>query len=118
LLAEKQYAEKSLEGAYNFGPDENSCVSTGKLADLFCGCWGPGASWINQDESGPHEANFLKLDCSKAKAVLGWNPKWDIKTAVEKTVEFAKAASGEDRLACIEGQIREYFGPVENKRAS
>jgi CDP-glucose 4,6-dehydratase len=109
LLAEKQYAEKPVEGAYNFGPDENSCVSTGTLVDLFCECWGLGASWDNQRDNGPHEANFLKLDCSKAKAVLGWKPRWDIKTAVEKTVEFAKAASDEERLACVEGQIVEYF---------
>jgi CDP-glucose 4,6-dehydratase len=109
LLAEKQYAGKSLEGAYNFGPDDNSCVSTGELADLFCGCWGTEASWINQGDSGPHEANFLKLDCSKAKAVLGWRPRWDIKTAVGKAVEFAGAASDAERLACLEGQIKTYF---------
>ncbi|MHB9292365.1 CDP-glucose 4,6-dehydratase [Hollandina sp. SP2] len=113
LLAEKQYAGKSFEGAYNFGPDESSCVSTGKLADLFCTCWGAEASWINQGDSGPHEANFLKLDCSKAKAVLGWRPQWDIKTAVEKAVEFAKADSDEERAACLKEQVQEFF---EDKR--
>jgi CDP-glucose 4,6-dehydratase len=110
LLAEKQWAGKSLAGAYNFGPDDSSCVSTGKLADLFCGCWGPEASWETQSDGGPHEANFLKLDCSKAKAVLGWKPRWDIQTAVEKTVTFARAASDDERLACLEGQIEKYFG--------
>jgi CDP-glucose 4,6-dehydratase len=109
LLAEKQYGDKSFEGAYNFGPGESSCVSTGELAGLFCDCWGPGASWENRSDSGPHEANYLKLDCSRAKAVLGWKPRWDVQTAVEKAVEFAKAASGEERLACLEGQIEEYF---------
>jgi CDP-glucose 4,6-dehydratase len=110
LLAEKQYYDKSYEGAWNFGPDESSCVSTVKLVDLFCSCWGSDASWINQGDAGPHEANFLKLDCSKAKARLRWKPRWDIKTAVEKTVEFAKLLANEKRLACIEGQIWEYFG--------
>jgi CDP-glucose 4,6-dehydratase len=109
LLAEKQYHDMSLAGAYNFGPDEADCVSTGKLAGLFCGCWGPEAVRKTRADSGPHEANFLKLDCAKAKAVLGWKPKWDIKTAVEKTVEFFKAASDEERLVCLEGQIRKYF---------
>jgi CDP-glucose 4,6-dehydratase len=109
LLAEKQCAGKSFEGSYNFGPDESSCVSTGKLVALFCNCWGPEASWETQEDSGPHEANFLKLDCSKAKAALGWKPRWDIKTAVEKTVEFPKAASDRERTVCLEGQIREYF---------
>jgi CDP-glucose 4,6-dehydratase len=109
LLAEKQYIDKSLEGAYNFGPDESGCVSTGKLVDLFCDCWGVEASWIGQGDGGPHEANFLKLDCSKARALLGWKPRWDIKTAVEKTVEFAGAASREERVACVEEQIEDYF---------
>jgi CDP-glucose 4,6-dehydratase len=109
LLAEKQYTDKSFEGAYNFGPGEENCVSTGKLVDLFCGCWGPDASWDNQGDNGPHEASFLKLDCSKAKAMLGWKPRWDIKTAVEKVVEFVKAVSDEERLACIEGQLEAYF---------
>jgi CDP-glucose 4,6-dehydratase len=109
LLAEKQYAGKSLEGAYNFGPDENSCVSTGQLADLFCSAWGWGASWIAQEDRGPHEANFLKLDCSKAKTVLGWKPSWSIKTAVEKTVEFAKNSADKNCGTYVESQIKEYF---------
>jgi CDP-glucose 4,6-dehydratase len=109
LLAEKQYNDKTFEGSYNFGPGEESCVSTGKLAELFCDAWGPGASWRVQEDGGPHEANFLKLDCSKAKTVLGWKPQWDIKTAVEKAVEFAKLPADTERLDCIEGQIKQYF---------
>ena len=111
LLAEKQYNEKQVfEGAYNFGPDDESCVTTGKLAGLFCDAWGSGVSWQIQGDGGPHEANFLKLDCSKAKAVLGWKPHWDIKTAVEKTVEFAKADTDDERRACIDRQINKYYG--------
>jgi CDP-glucose 4,6-dehydratase len=110
LLAEKQYTKKSLEGAYNFGPDDKSCVTTGTLADLFCTAWGKNASWIAESAGGPHEANFLKLDCSRSKSILGWNQEWDIKTAVEKVVEIAKAVSDEERAACIERQIAEYTG--------
>jgi CDP-glucose 4,6-dehydratase len=109
LLAEKQYSDKSLERAYNFGPGDESCITTGTLADLFCTAWGKGASWIERIAAGSHEANFLKLDCSRAKSILGWKPKWDIKTAVEKVVEFAKTETDEERLACVEEQIREYF---------
>jgi CDP-glucose 4,6-dehydratase len=109
LLAEKQYNDKAFEGAYNFGPDDESCVTNEKLVNLFCGAWGDEASWRIQEDGGPHEANFLKLDCSKAKAVLGWKPKWDIKTAVEKTVQFAKANTDNERLTCIDRQIQEYF---------
>jgi len=109
LLAEKQYHNRIIEGAYNFGPDEDSSVSTGDIADLFCSAWGSGAVWRVQGDSGPHEANFLKLDSSKTKAMLGWKPRWDIKTAVEKAVDFAKAATDDERLICINKQIQKYF---------
>jgi CDP-glucose 4,6-dehydratase len=106
LLAEKQYTDKSLEGAYNFGPDDESCVTTGNLAYLFCTAWGKGASWLTESDDGPHEANFLKLDCAKSKSILGWKPEWNIKTAVEKVVEFAKTESDDERLSCVARQIK------------
>jgi len=109
LLAQKQYNDKSIQGAYNFGPDEESCVTTGNLADLFCSAWGSDAAWQEQGDGGPHEAVFLKLDCSKSKAFLGWKPHWDVKIAVEKTVEFARAGSDKERAACVDRQIEEYF---------
>ena len=112
LLAKKQYSDKTLQGAYNFGPDDESCVTTGDLASFFCKAWGDDAAWRVQGDNGPHEANFLKLDCLKAKTVLGWYPQWNIQTAVEKTVEFAKFQSDNERLACIEKQIKEYFGDI------
>lgn len=111
LLAEKQYKDKSLASAYNFGPDDNSCVSTGELADLFCKAWGNGAEWKNVGEANaPHEASFLKLDSTKAKTVLGWKPHWSIRTAVEKTVAWEKTVqSGMSFAAITDKQIREYF---------
>jgi len=109
LLAEKQYNDKTFEGAYNFGPDDESCVTTGELAELFCETWGGGVVWRVQGDGGPHEANFLKLDCSKSKNILDWIPYWNIKTAVEKTVEFAKIGSDNERLLCVDRQIQEYF---------
>lgn len=108
LLAQKQYTDKSLSGSYNFGPDDESCVTTGELVSLFCEYW-KGASWKIQGDNGPHEANFLKLDCSKSKSTLGWKPYWNIRTAVEKTVEFARCQSDLDRTECLEKQIRDYF---------
>jgi CDP-glucose 4,6-dehydratase len=109
LLAEKQFGDKKAEGAYNFGPDDESCLSTGELAELFCLSWGKGASWKAQGDGGPHEANYLKLDCVKAKKVLGWRPRWDIKTAVNKTVEFAKCKTDAERVVCLKDQIRGYL---------
>ena len=112
LLAQKQLEEKSLSGAYNFGPDDESCVTTGELATLFCDSWGGSAVWKNVSEANaPHEANFLKLDCAKSKSVLGWKPRWGIKTAVEKIVEWEKAVRGGASFAeMTDRQIKEYFG--------
>ena len=112
LLAQKQYEVKAFAGSYNFGPDDESCVTTGELATLFCSSWGENAAWKNVSETNaPHEANFLKLDCSKSKSVLGWRPHWGIKTAVEKIVEWEKAVQcGESPAEVTDRQIKEYFG--------
>ena len=109
LLAQKQYDDKNFEGAYNFGPDSESCVTTEDLVNLFCETYGSGAAWHVQGDGGPHEANFLKLDCSKAKNVLNWKPYWNIKTAIEKVVEFTKVHTDEERTLCVDRQIAEYF---------
>lgn len=111
-LAKAQYEDKGVADSYNFGPDDESCVTTGELSTLFCEAWGNGASWKNVSEEGaPREANFLKLQCEKAKGVLGWRPRWGIKTAVEKIVEWEKAVLGGTSAADItDKQIKEYFG--------
>lgn len=111
-LAKAQYEDKSFVGSYNFGPDDESCVTTGQLATLFCNTWGNNANWKNVSEANaPHEANFLKLDCSKAKTVLGWYPQWGIKQAIEKIVEWEKAVqSGTSAAEITDKQIKEYFG--------
>lgn len=111
LLAQKQYLDKTIAGAYNFGPDDESCVTTGELASLFCEAWGDKASWIKEQENNaPHEAMFLKLDNSKSKKILGWFPKWNIKTAVGKTVEWEKTVQqGTTASEITDKQIRNYF---------
>lgn len=109
LLAERQYDNTDNMGNYNFGPDDSSCVTTGQLADMFCECWGD-FSWICNGQSGPHEANFLKLDCSKAKKHLGWYPDWTIKDAINKTVEWYRCFSKRaDMINITDKQIKEYF---------
>ena len=82
---------KRFAGFYNVGPDECDCVSTGELTKLFSRYWGKGfSSEVHRDPDAPHEANYLKLDCSKLKSVFGWHPVWHIEDAVEKTVEWSK----------------------------
>ena len=90
-IAQRQYEDKKYAGFYNVGPDDCDCVTTGELVDLFCSCWGENAAWENQAEvNAPHEANFLKLDCSKIKSVFGWKPRWHIAECMVMTCRFSK----------------------------
>lgn len=111
LIAAGQYNDGRLSGSYNVGPDDCDCVTTGELADLFCRKWGEGASWRDVSEKdAPHEAGFLKLDCSKIKRMMNWAPRWHIDEAVEKTVEWSKSCrAGEDLGEKTREQIREYL---------
>lgn len=110
MIARKQYEDKRYAGFYNVGPKEKDCITTGELADIFCTKWGQGVRWINQYDGGPHEAGFLKLDCSKIKHVFGWKPVWGVETAVEKTVEWAKAYLAQENMEdCMKQQIQEFF---------
>ena len=110
MIAEKQYDNAEFSGWYNVGPDECDCVTTGDLVELFCKLWG-GASRKNvSEENAPHEANFLKLDCSKIKATFGWKPHWHIAEAVKKTVEWSKIyLQNGDVSAVMDKQIEEYL---------
>ncbi|MBQ7217114.1 MAG: CDP-glucose 4,6-dehydratase [Synergistaceae bacterium] len=109
LLAMKQYQDKAAyEGSYNFGPDENSCVTTQTLAELFCEAYGGKIRTVIQDSQTPkpHEANMLKLDCSKSKAVLGWRPEWRISQAVEEAANWLKVyAAHENICSYMDGVI-------------
>lgn len=114
-IAQAQYEDKSFAGSYNVGPDETDCLTTGELVTLFCEKWnkltGSCVQWINRYDGGPHEANFLKLDCSRLKKTLGWSPRWDAKTAIEKVVEWSDVYFRQgDITACMEKQIREFCG--------
>lgn len=109
-IAAKQYENEQYAGYYNVGPDDYDCLKTGALVDLFVKKWGEGMKWINQYDGGPHEANSLKLDCSKLKATFGWKPHWNLDTAVEKTVEWSKCwMSGGNIRACMDRQICEFM---------
>ena len=110
-IAARQTADASLVGAWNVGPDDADCVTTGELADIFCRTWGNGVRWRTHADGGPHEAHFLKLDCSKIKRELGWRPRWHITEAVEKTVAWAKAwDEGADMRMVSAEQIADFWG--------
>ena len=110
MIAQKQYEDPSFAGWYNVGPDDCDCVTTGELTTLFCQAWGDGMTWENRSETNaPHEANFLKLDCSKIKTTFGWKPRWHMQEAIQKTVEWSKVwMDGGDVPAVMRKQIREF----------
>ena len=123
LVAKMQYERKDLSGSYNIGPDEKDCITTGQLADLFCDIWCKETEkrirWIDRFEVGPHEANFLKLDCSKIKKCFGWEPIWSIEEALEKTIGLYYAYdSGNDIKICMGSQITEYFKEMKKIRTT
>lgn len=110
MIAAKQMIDIEKQGYYNVGPDESDCVSVGKIADMFCNIWGNDIKWKNVSEKGPHEAMFLKLDCSSIKNKIGWRPYWGIEKAIEKTIEWTKIYQDDgDIRMCMESQIDEYF---------
>ena len=110
MIAARQAENGALSGWYNVGPDDVDCFQTGALVDLFVKAWGGGLKWINRADGGPHEANFLKLDCTKLKTVFGWKPTWNLETAIEKVVEWSKCyLSGGDVRACMDDQIRAFL---------
>ena len=111
MIAQRQYEDSRFAGYYNVGPDDCDCLTTGELVDLFCRKWGDGITWENEAEpNAPHEANFLKLDCSLVKATFGWQPRWHIEEAVENTVAFSKAwLAGEDVGQVMDGQIAAFL---------
>ena len=110
MIVSRQYEDGRYAGYYNVGPEERDCITTGVLADLFCEKWGGEQTWENKFIGGPHEANFLKLDCSKLKATFGWQPRWDISEAIDKTIEWTKVYFKRGDIPSImDKQIAEYL---------
>jgi CDP-glucose 4,6-dehydratase len=110
MIAQKQYEDIKYAGYYNVGPDDRDCFQTGALVDLFVEHWGEGMKWIDKYDGGPHEANFLKLDCSKLKKTFGWQPHWDLNIAIEKVVEWSKCwLTNGDIEKCMNKQIEEFM---------
>ncbi len=110
MIAAKQYENCEFSGYYNVGPDDRDCFQTGVLVDTFVRCWGEDLKWVNQYDGGPHEANFLKLDCSKLKATFNWQPRWNLETAIEKVVEWTKCwKAGGNVRECMDNQIKEFL---------
>ena len=117
MIAMKQYEDSSFGGYYNVGPDDGDCVNTGDLVSIFCDIWNekksellPDVFWENRSEANaPHEANFLKLDCSKLKSAFKWAPRWHINEAIEETVNWTRTwLQGNDIREEMDIEIKRY----------
>lgn len=119
-IVARQSENKELAGNYNIGPDEVDCIQTKELVTLFCESWEKhnGELPISENKSvaGPHEANFLKLDCAKFKSKFNWKPVWHIDKAVDKTTEWYSAFNrGEDIKAVMKAQLKEFVEDSKNE---
>ena len=103
--------------SWNFGPSDEDARPVQWIVERLVGAWGDGAAWRLDGDSHPHEASYLKLDISNARARLGWQPRWRLAHALEQIVGWHKGwlAKGDMRLLCLE-QIGRYTssGPAEN----
>jgi CDP-glucose 4,6-dehydratase len=110
-LAEKLYEEgQAFAEGWNFGPDDGEGKSVEWVVKQICAKWGTSASYEVEKGPHPHEAHYLRLDCSKAKFKLGWYPRWSVEQAIEKSVEWTRAyLANEDVKAVSLRQINEYL---------
>ena len=110
LLAQRLYRDgiKYAEG-WNFGPADTDARPVEWIVQKLCDAWGDGASWKLDVQNGPHEAHYLKLDCSKARNSLGWKPVWSLEHCIARIVAWQKAASRrEDMRSLTLSQIVDY----------
>ncbi|MDH2915647.1 MAG: CDP-glucose 4,6-dehydratase [Gallionella sp.] len=112
VLAQKLYEEGSTcaEG-WNFGPNDEDAKPVQWIVEKLTQAWGEGACWVLDGGDHPHEAHYLKLDCSKAKARLGWHPKWHLDEALSAIVEWQRAyRDGQDMREFTQTQIHSFLG--------
>ena len=109
-LAQRLYEEGAAyaEG-WNFGPVDDDAKPVEWIVKRLCEQWREGARYEIDNGVHPHEAHYLKLDCSKARRKLGWQPRWSLSQALDSIVEWVKVyQAGGDMRACCLQQIEEY----------
>ncbi|KJV29626.1 CDP-glucose 4,6-dehydratase [Aquitalea magnusonii] len=110
LLAQHLYEHgQAYAEGWNFGPRDEDAKPVQWIVEELCKIWGNGASWSLQPGTHPHEANYLKLDISKARQQLDWAPRWNLATALSSIVDWHKTwrQRGDMRAHCLD-QITQY----------
>jgi CDP-glucose 4,6-dehydratase len=99
VLAEHLYTYgQEYAQAWNFGPKDQDCQSVEWILNSMIKTWGEDASWKLDVNNNPHEAGFLKLDCSKAAQQLKWEPKWNLEFTLKSIVNWHKAWMNKEDL--------------------
>ena len=92
ILAERLCSNgKAYAESWNFGPNDDDARPVQWIVERMCGAWGPGAGWRQDTGQYPHEAHHLKLEISKAKALLDWHPKWPLEAALQRVIEWHRS---------------------------
>ncbi|TDV34721.1 CDP-glucose 4,6-dehydratase [Paraburkholderia caballeronis] len=108
-----------FNGGWNFGPEDDDARSVREVVESIIRNWGDGARWERDGAEQPHEAHFLKLDCSKAKQHLGWRPNWNLATAIGATVAWHRARTGgKDMQQVCLAQIQDYAEAAKERAAT
>lgn len=118
LVLAQALAEKGVafDGGWNFGPGDDDARSVREVVELVIKRWGNGARWEQDGAEQPHEAHFLKLDCSKAKQSLGWRPSWNLAQAIGATVDWHHARTGgQDMQQVSLAQIQDYAEAAQQR---
>ncbi|MEN6414748.1 MAG: CDP-glucose 4,6-dehydratase [Veillonellales bacterium] len=115
MLAQKLYEEgiPFAEG-WNFGPNDSDSKPVEWIVQKMCEQWGGNASYEIDTSPQPHEASYLKLDCSKARMRLAWEPRWNLEQALSKIIEWVSAYRENQNMrdVCLQ-QIKQYVNEVE-----
>jgi CDP-glucose 4,6-dehydratase len=111
MLCKKLYVSgPSFAEGWNFGPDDKDAKNVEWITKRICELWADGASFEIDKSPQPHEANYLKLDCSKAKTLLDWHPSWDIETTLQMIVDWNKAYKNKNDMREVSiKQIEKYL---------
>lgn len=114
LLAEKMWESgPEFSEGWNFGPNDDDAKPVEWIVNEMTGQWQEGASWKIDGRDHPHEAHYLKLDCSKAKNRIGWHPRWGIEQALRQIIVWHRAyLAGDDMRKITLKQISDYHEPL------
>jgi CDP-glucose 4,6-dehydratase len=111
VLAQKLFEDGvSFAEGWNFGPNDEDAKPVSWIVEQLTRTWGEGASWVLDDGDHPHEAHYLKLDCSKAKMQLGWRPRWRLDQTLTAIVDWHRAHQADENMRDFSlGQIQSYI---------